>query len=402
LPGGKAVFFVAVRPGGDYQVAVQLVGAGERRNLIPGGNQPRYAPSGHLVYAQSGSLMAVPFDIQRLTMTGPPAAVVMDVQQDRGTGVAQYSVSTTGSLVYVRGNVDVQRRLLVWVDRQGREQTLLAPPRRYGSPRLSPDGQRLAVDSDEGTVWIDDLARSTLTRLTQESSNGMPNWTPDERRIAFYSNKDGPVRVFWQSADGSGGMERLTGGKNQFPNSWSPDGSRLVFCELSPTAGYDLWVQRIGDHEAQPFLRTRFNEFAAQVSPDGRWLAYTSDESGRNEIYVRPYPGPGGKWQVSTNGGAEAMWNRNGRELFYRSGNAMMVVAITTQAGFVAGTPRKLFEGPYVQTSRGVQQYDVTSDGQRFLMMKPVDEEPPAVTQINVVLNWFEELKQKVPASLRN
>ena len=189
----------------------------------------------------------------------------------------------------------------------------------------------------------------------------------------------------------------LTSGVNgQFTNSWSPDG-QLAFTELSPTTGYDIWVKRISDHEAQPFLQTSSNEFAAQFSPDGRWLAYTSDESGRNEIYVRPYPGPGGKWQLSTDGGAEAMWNRNGRELFYRSGNAMMAVEIPAQQDFVARNPSKLFEGPYLQSDRGIQQYDVSRDGQHFLMLKPVGEMPVLPTQINVVLNWTEELKARVP-----
>jgi eukaryotic-like serine/threonine-protein kinase len=399
LPGGKAVLFTA-RQGTDAQIAVQLVGTGERRNLIPGAAQPRYALSGHLIYAQGGNLLAVPFDPQRLTVTGPPVLVLEGVLQGASPSAAEYSMSATGSLVYVRGSVQAQRRLLVWVDRHGREEALPAQAREYATPRLSPDRQRVAA-WDGGDIWVDDLARNTLTRLTFQGRNGMPVWTLDGKRIAFFSNREGPFRSFWQWADGSGDVERLTSGKyDQFPNSWSPDGPRLAFTELNPTTGYDIWVQRIGDHQAQPFLHTPFNEFEAQFSPDGRWLAYSSDESGRNEIYVRPYPGPGGKWQLSAGGGTEAMWNRNGRELFYRSGNAMMAVEITRQPGFVAGNPQRLFEGPYVSTLRGAQEYDVTPDGQRFLMLKPVDD-AAATTQINVVLNWAEELKQRVPAGLK-
>ncbi len=184
----------------------------------------------------------------------------------------------------------------------------------------------------------------------------------------------------------------------QCSESWSPDGQLLAYTEVNPTTGYDIWVLRLGDRKAQPFLRTPFNEGAPQFSPDGRWLAYISDESGRFEIYVQPYPGPGGKWQISTEGGTEPVWNRNGRELFYRSGDKMMAVDITTQPSFSAGKPRMLFEGPVpADPVRRSANYDVSPDGQRFLMLKPVEQAQAAPTQINVVLNWFEELKQKVP-----
>jgi Tol biopolymer transport system component len=179
--------------------------------------------------------------------------------------------------------------------------------------------------------------------------------------------------------------------------SWSPDGQILAFLDVDPTTGYDIWVLRVGDRKTQPFLRTSFNESAPRFSPDGHWLAYISDESGRCEIYVQPYPGPGSKWQISTEGGTEPVWNPNGRELFYRSGNKMMAVDIATQPAFNAGKPRMLFEGPYLPTPLTFPNYDVSADGQRFLMLKPVEQAEAAPTQINVVLNWFEELKQKVP-----
>jgi Tol biopolymer transport system component len=259
-----------------------------------------------------------------------------------------------------------------------------------------------ADDGPDGNIWVDDLSRNALTKLTFQHYNNFGFWTPDGKRVTFMSTAEGTLKSFWQLADGSGGLERLTSGENaQFPNSWSPDGQLLAFTEQSPTTGQDLWVQRIGDRQAQPFLRTPFNEHAAQFSPDGHFLAYTSDESGRNEVYVQLYPGPGGKWQLSTDGGIEPKWNRNGRELFYRNGNAVMAVDITTQHGFAAGTPQKLFEGPYVPTSRGFPNYDVSSDGQQFLMVKASDEPPMTPTQINVVLNWSEELKQRVPAGLK-
>jgi eukaryotic-like serine/threonine-protein kinase len=191
-------------------------------------------------------------------------------------------------------------------------------------------------------------------------------------------------------------MEKLTGSEyTRFPKSWSADGQLLSFGEINPTTGYDIWVLDMKDRKAVPFLRTPFYEVGV-FSPDGRWMAYTSNESGRDEVYVQPYPGPGGKWQISTDSGMDVRWTANGRELTYRNGDKMMAADIATQPAFSAGKPRMLFEGPYVPPSQLVSFYDVSGDGQRFLMLKPV-EQAQAATQIVVVQNWFEELKQKVP-----
>jgi eukaryotic-like serine/threonine-protein kinase len=403
LPGGKAVLFVATLSGiafGNVHIAVQSVGEGERRNLVQGATQPRYTPSGHLVYAQGGNLMAVPFDPQRLQVTGTAVPVEDGVLQSRTTGAAQYSFSATGSLAYVPGGVQSAQSKLVWVSRNGAEQPVAAPASAYMFPRLSPDGQRVAVAIAEQGIqlWLYDLSRETLTRFTFEGSlNYAPLWTPDGKRIAFESSKEGPLNIFWQQADGSGGLERLTTSEHiNAPMSWSLDAQLLAFTEVTPTTGLDIWVLRMSDRKAQPFLRTPFNEAAPRFSPDGRCLAYMSDESDRYEIYVQPYPGPGGKWQISTEGGTEPAWNPNGRELFYRSGDKMMAVDIATQPSFAAGKPRMLFEGQYGSAPVPIANYDVAPDGQSFLMLKP-SEAAAAPTQINVVQNWFEELKQKVP-----
>jgi Tol biopolymer transport system component len=401
LPGGKAMLFGTGGGAGEARLAVLLVATGERRNLfpIPADSQPRYAPSGHLVYAQGGNLMAVPFDPQRLTVTGAPVSVVEGVVQSSVTGAAQYDLSATGSLVYVLGTgVQPAPSTLVWVDHKGLEQALPQPARFYGTPRLSPDGHRVAV-SIAGNIWVGDLERGGLTPLTSEGSpNIMGTWTPDGKWITFGSVRDGRRNLFWQSADGSGAPERLARNERaQAPTSWSPNGQLLAFEQTSVTTRWDIWMLRISDRKAEPFLVTPFNEGAPQFSPDGHWLAYVSDESGRFETYVRPYPA-GGKTPISTDGGTEPVWNHNGRELFYRSGNKMMAVDIATQPSFTASKPRLIFEGPYVLTGTTMPEYDVSSDGQHFLMLKP---EPAAPTQINVVLNWSEELKQKVPAGLK-
>jgi Tol biopolymer transport system component/predicted Ser/Thr protein kinase len=416
LPGGKAVLLAAAPSGitfGNAQVAVQSVGTGERRNLVQAGTHPRYALSGHLVYAQAGSLVAVPFNPQRLEVTGTAVPVVEGVLQSPAIGAAQYSFSSTGSLVYVPGGLQATQSRLVWVSRDGAEQSVAAPARAYMFPRLSPDGRRVAVTitEQENQIWLYDLSRETLTRSTFEGTqNYNPLWTPDGKRIAFESNRAGPINIFWQLADGSGGFERLTTSEYlNAPMSWSPDGRLLNFIGMDPTTGVDIWVLRMGDppagsgqvRKAQLFLQTPFNENTSRFSPDGRWMAYISDESGRNEVYVQPYPGPGGKWQISTEGGTEPVWNPNGRELFYRSGDRMMAVDIVTQPGFVAGRPRMLFEKRYEAAPAPIVNYDVSPDGQRFLMIKPVDQEEAAPTQINVVLNWFEELKRRVPVGTK-
>jgi len=403
LPGGKAVLFAGGSSITDGHVIVRLMATGERRSLV-GGGQPQYATSGHLIYAQGTTLMAVPFDPRRLEIKGTPVPVVEGVAYSPAYGSSQYSISDTGSLVYVSGASQANQRKMVWVSRNGAEQTLPAPPLAYrGEVRLSADGQRVAAEI-ENQIWLYDLARDTLTRFTFEGNvNLNPRWTPDGKRIAFSSTKEGARNIFWQRADGSGGLERLSTDEYlQVPDSWSPDGQFLVFHESNPKTARDIWVLRMSDHKAQPFLVTPFNEGGAMFSPDGHWLAYVSNESGRPEVYVQPFPGPGGKWQISTEGGTEPAWNRNGKELFYRSGNKMMALDVTTQPGFSPGKPRMLFEGQYLTNDwpQVGTLYDVSPDGQRFLMVKTT-EQAFAATQINVVLNWFEELKQKVPTGTK-
>ena len=401
LPDGKTLLFVADSTGNNSsgaQIVAQMVGTGERRALVQG-TYPRYSASGHVIYMQGGTLMAAPFDPQQVKITGPAVPTVEGVLQSIRGGEAQYSVSSTGSLAYVPGNGQTAQLKLVWVSRKGEEQLLAAPAHAYANPRLSPDGRRVAVGilEQDRQVWLYDLARDTLTRLTFQGNNNVtPFWTPDGKRIVYISNKDGPRNLYWQLADGSGGLERLTTSERvDIPSSWSPDGRLLAFSEVAAPQGYDIWVLRLSDRKPQPFLQTQFNEAAAQFSPDGNWVAYASDESGRNEIYVQPYPGPGGKWQISTDGGREPLWNRNGRELFYRNGNKMMSVEIATKPSFSLGTPKVLFEWRY-ESLPGIStpNYDVSPDGQRFLMLKAAQQDVSA-REIDVVLNWFEELKLK-------
>jgi eukaryotic-like serine/threonine-protein kinase len=414
LPGSKAVLFDVI--GANPQIVVQSLNAGssvaagpseavagERRSLVPDGTSPHYAASGHLLYAQGGNLMAAPFDPGRLQLTGPAVPVVEGVLQlGNSNGAAQYCLSATGSLAYVAGGVQALEHL-VWVNRNGTEQPLAAPPHAYLWLRISPEGRRVAltIEEQETQIWLYDLARETLTRLTFVGNvNELPVWTPDGKRIAFSSSKEGLRNLFWQMADGSGGPEQLTtsGFSSISPSSFSADRQLLAFHENNATTGWDLWVLRLSDRKAQPFLRTSFNEAAASFSPDGRWLAYISDESGRYEVYVQPYPGPGGKYQISSDGGTEPVWNPNGKELFYRSGDKMMSAEIAMQSGFSVSKARMLFQGPYVRATGVSPFYDISHDGQRLLMIKPGDQtSSTSLNQIVIVQNWFEELKRKVP-----
>jgi Tol biopolymer transport system component len=393
LPGAKAVLFTGEVTGGDAPVKVYDLKTGGQRVLVPNGMGAHYAPTGHLLYVQGGTLMAVPFDLGRLEVAGAAVPVVERVMQS--TTGAQYTISDNGSLAYVPGALQGAQATMVWVDRKGVEEPLAAPASpAYGNLEISPDGRRVVV-GHQGQVWIYDLARGTLTRLTSEGQNGNPGWTPDGKRVTFSSGT--PFNLFWQPADGSGKAERVATSEYRLaPSSWSADGQLLAFIETNPTTGQDIWVLRLSDRKAEPFLRTPSNEGGPVFSPDGHWLGYASDESGRWEIYVQPYPGPGGKSQISTDGGREPLWNRNGRELFYRNGNRMMAVDVTTQPTFSAGKPTTLFERQYRSTNASLPTYDVASDGQRFLMVKQ-GEQGTSATQINVVLNWFEELKRRVP-----
>ncbi|HXX45735.1 MAG TPA: protein kinase [Candidatus Acidoferrales bacterium] len=403
LPGSKEILFAVLFP--NPGIAVQSLPGGQRRMLIQtqATTAPRYTSSGHLVYAQGGNLMAVPFDLEHLSVSGNTVPVLQGVLQTNSLGgPGQYDISENGSLVYVPGGLRGTKMQLVWVTRDGAEKTFPLEPGDYDQPRVSPDGRRIALDVGS-QVRIYDTTREALTRLTFEgTTNQYPVWTPDGKRVAFMSDKNQTLTVFWQPADGSGRAEELMSAGTSVPFSWSPDGKQLAYITVQAPNPPDISVLNLGDGKSVHFLQESSSHVfqdAPQFSPDGRWIAYASDETGRREVYVQPYPGPGGKWQISTDGGSEPQWNRNGRELFYRTADKLMAVDVSTKAGFESGKPRELFEDLYLRNGAGYSRanYDISPDGQRFLMLKPVTPEQAAPTQINVVLNWTEELKRLVP-----
>jgi hypothetical protein len=421
LPGNRAVLFTIAPVGGlvdNSQVAVLDLTTGETKTLIRGGSNAMYVDTGHLVYASLGSLRAVRFDLDRLTVLSDPVAVV-DQVRTLNSGAAQFDVSRSGTLVFMPGDgggVASVPRSLVWVDRSGREQPIAAPGRSYAFPRLSPDGKRVALDirDQANDIWIWDLERETLTKLTTNPGvDAWPVWTPNGARIVFVSSRDGIApNLFWQRADFTGTAERLSTSTNsQNPTSISPDGKNLLVQEVIPGNNNDLNLIGMdalltgkpadGKLETRPLLHTPAAESAGEISPDGRWLAYYSNSSGTNEVYVRAFPNVdgGGLFPISTAGGTRPAWSRNGRELFYLDLNgAMWVVPVRTTPAFSAGKPTKLFDASWWSAQSG-RTYDVTADGQRFLAIKdPSSDGADAATQtFSVVLNWQEELKRLVP-----
>ena len=393
LPGGKAA--IVTNP--VLGVGVLSLETGEYRELLEGFSG-RYASSGHIVFARAGALLAAPFDLERLTVSGPSTVILEGIRIEGQPPLAHAAYSRDGTLVYVPGNPGKNATRPVWVDRQGKVVPVDMPPRSYRAFNLSPDGRQLAIqisDPDDD-LWVQDLERGTLMRLTSGGNNIRPSWTPDGTRVVFARQTNGgAARAFWVSADGSVEPEPMFK-VDQLGTvaSFSPKGDVVTVQKRSPDTGLDLWVRPLrGDQTDRPFLRTPFTEVGSKFSPDGRWIAYTSDESGQSEVYVRAYPGPGGKWQVSTLGGGEGVWSRDGKELFYRNGNKWMVVPVTSQPEFKAGTPRLLFEGSYVNV--GGFSYNVSPDGRRFLLFQAAEEAAGPVRHLNVVLNWFEDVKRK-------
>jgi eukaryotic-like serine/threonine-protein kinase len=424
LPGGRGVLFSITAAGqaNNAQVAVLDLATGRRKTLVRGGSQAEYVePSagtgqaGYLIYAAAGTLRAVLFDPARLEVLSDPVTVVEHVLM-KPTGAADYALSRQGMLLYAPGGVGVQTTLrsLVWVDRKGHEEPIKAPLRDYGPLRISPDGTRVALeilDPNNTDIWIWDLAREQLRRLTlAPGGDGLPLWTPDGRRIIFNSDRviSGVRNLYSQAADGTGTVDRLTTSANsQFPSSITPDGTAVVASENARVLLFSLTSPPgpgpspgASASRVEPSAQSLFDGGWAEFSPNGRYLAYTLNESGRREVFVRPFPQvDNGRWQISTAGGTRPAWARNGRELFYLDeSNTLTAVPVHTSGStFSAGKPAKVFDAKYAEPYPP-RYYDVSPDGQRFLMIKnSADGDQPATRPtMVVVLNWLEELKQRV------
>jgi serine/threonine-protein kinase len=386
LPGGKAVLF-SIQPNGasfdDALIAVRSLDKGEQRVIAQGGYSPIYLPTGHLVFGRGGVLLAMPFDVRRLEVTGPPVPILEGVAMNTGTGAEQYATAA-GSLVYLPGPASATRRELVWVDDRGAGRPLGVEKRPYNDVAVSSDGQRIALgvmgQGGNEDIWVYDIPRGTLNRVTfSPGRDASPIWNPDNRRLTYnsISVKSGSMEILQAPFDGSGSEERLldAGAANAQARSWHPSGKWLAY----DLAGDIHVLPLTGDRKTQPFVTTEFVEAFPAFSPDGHWIAYQSDETGRSEIYVRAFPGPGGKSQVSTEGGARPRWSTDGKQLFFRVGPQMFAAPVTPGPTFAAAVPRVLFEGQYPPP------YDIAPDG-RFLMVR--DEQLADRPQLRFVLNW--------------
>ncbi len=400
LPGGKNVLFSVFGGSYNFEIRALSLETGEQKWVLDGGKHPRYLPTGHLVYGlrETQTLMAVPFNLEALEVRGNSVPVLEGIRSSRDSEM-DYSISQDGTLTYISGLAEQPASRLVWVDRQGEVELLREMEGLSQAPRFSPEGSHLAVQVSEGGpkygyIWIYEMARGILTPVTEGRFCGFPVWTPDGERLAFHTHTDQEA-LFWISADGSGEAEEIMAGPlSQIPDSYSREGV-LAYSLTAVPGNRDLWVLPPEVESPIEFLSTQYDERQAMFSPGGDWIAFTSDRSGQDEIYVTAYPEGGTSHQVSIGGGREPIWARDGAELFYRKENQMMVVSLQMQPTFDAKRPRLLFEGTF-DHNRQVSNYDVTPDGQRFVMVRTSDVERPP-TQINVVLNWFEELKRLVP-----
>jgi serine/threonine-protein kinase len=397
LPGGQAVLFSIANNDGS-QVAVLDLKSRKYRVLVPNGSNPRYVPSGHLVFYRSGTIFAVPFDAKAIAITGSEAPVVENVSvlaQD----AADYSTSNSGLLVYVEGGSVGSRTILKWMDRKG-VGTPITDSQMWGTGRLSPDGRHIANGIHAGKdedIWVVELERNTKTRLTFGGTNSFPIWTPDGKWITYTAEPGGKHGLWRVPADGSGKPEILLETDSAaVPHSWSPDAKMLIYSQPAADKKNHLWMVAV--QPGQPAAKavqlhdTPFFESEGQVSPDGKWLAYESSETGSREVYVQAFPGTGAKMRISTQSGYSPRWSRDGRELFYRTVSGvqdLMAVEVQSGATFHASIPQVLFKSPSGST------WDPSPDGKRFLMEQ--SEREQSGRKLVGVVNWFDELRRRVP-----
>jgi serine/threonine-protein kinase len=420
LPGGKSIMFtLAKNTGGDpwanAQIVVQPLSSGQRKVIVEGGSDARYLPTGHIIYEHGGNLLAAPFNPDALTV-GTSVPVVEGVAKSilAQSGVAQFSVSDNGSLIYVPASsqVDAIESMLALVDRSGQQKPLGLPAAFYKYPRISPNGKQLAFALGEGAesnIWVYDLSgNSSMSRLTFGGANDYPIWSADGERILFQSDREGDNGIFWQRADHSGTAERLTKAQdaNHRPESWPPKSPHFSFSSFQgffSNQESSVWTFSAQDRKAGSFVTfPQSNQIRSYLSPDGRWIVYQSDETRPKfnfEIYVKPYPANNEKYQITKGGGTNPLWSPDGKEIFYQRGGKLVSVRVATEPSLTFTNPVELPIQGFVQPNAGgARNYDMTPDGRQFIMaFRPnvFARRPPQ--QIQVVANWFEELKQRVP-----
>jgi serine/threonine protein kinase/Tol biopolymer transport system component len=400
LPDGRHFLYLA--SSGQQEntgIYVGSLDSKETKRLLGTDTYAAYSPPGYLLFLRERTLMAQGFDASKLELTGEPFPVAEQVDRLTGANFGLFSVSETGVLAYRSGSA--AKMQLAWFDRGGKQLGTVGPPGIYSNPWLSPDEKRVAINRDDpqvstADIWLIELARGTPTRFTFNSVNIAPIWSPDGGRIVFSTNRDGTMNLYQRAASGAGNDEALLKSDDvKLPNDWSADGSFILYQEQNPKTNYDLWVLPLsGEQKPFPFLQTEFYEAQGRFSPDGKWIAYTSNESGTWQVYVRSFPASGGKWQVSTAGGAQPQWRRDGRELFYISPDRklMAVEAKGDGSTFEAGVPKALFEVRIPGWPGPRNYYVAAAAGQRFLVTSLLEE--ATATPTIVVLNWTADLKK--------
>jgi len=406
LPGGDVLLFSILNNMQDIRVAALSLKTGKKWKLIEHGSSARYVPSGHLVYTWKGDLMAVPFNLKKMKVSGDPMLVLEGVMMDDWSS-GHYSVSNNGTLVYVPGDFLEPELNIVMVNDTGAIKSLDLPTGKYQSPRISPDGKQFLITrvDERANVWIYGMERGTYRRFSaNETETFWAIWTPDGKEIVFNSNLHGGavLNLYRQKMDGTRPAVRLSSSQyHQLPKTWSADGKQLIFMEgIHPETGLDINILSLeGDSISRPLLNTPFNETQPDLSPDGRWLAYVSDHVGREEVFVSQFPHMETNTQISIDGGMEPLWAPDGKQLFYRdlSGDRLMAVSVRTDSSLQVGKPSVLFEGKFFGSAGPWgRNYDIMPDGHQFLMISEMEMKLTA-TQINFALNWFEELNILVP-----
>ena len=371
---------------------------GQPKIVVEGGAVPFYVPSGHLVYVRGGSIMAVPFDPDRLEATGKPQTVAAGGMFNQFSGEARYAVSPAGTLVYAPGGpLGLLGRTITLMDRRGTPASVAAPERFYAEPAFAPDGRSLSltIRSANDDAWIYDLERAAFSRLTTANGDNQNSaWSADGSRVVYWNDRTNGAGLYWRATDGTGEQRLTTAGAVQEAGNFTPDGRYLAYVERRPRTAGDIYLLDTQDRQTRALISTQFDELFPRFSPDGRWLAYVSDEGGDPDVFVVPYPGPGRKTRISIGGGTQPSWRSDGREIVYRARDALKSVDVSVTGGALqARPPQELFRLPDSTRDR----YSMSPDGQRFVTMRG-STRPPTDT-LTIVLDWLDELKQLAPAS---
>lgn len=422
LPDGKALLFTQSRGATSFDsatIAVWSLVDHTRKTVVQAGYNARYLPSGHIVYVKEGTLFAAPFDLGTLEVRGDAVPALQGITTNSANGGAQFAVSNSGTAVYVLGETTADRAPIRWIDGNGKTELLRSTVADWSSPSFSPDGRRLAMDildSAQTDIWVYEWARDTLSRLTFDRTNDLrPVWSPTGRYIAYTSQRSGALNLYLQRSDGTGEALRLTDSPNaQWASSWHPSGKYLAFFETVPGKAVDLMILPLEGDEAsgwkpgkpEAFLSTASTESSGMFSPDGRWLAYLSNEAGRNDVFVRPFPGPGGKWQISTAPGSDdPTWSRTSNEFFYlnTADQTLMSVSYRVEGDVFQADKPRVWAGTRLggRPRAPSRDLDLHPDGKRFVIGATDDESPELRNRVVLIFNFLDELKRLAPAARR-